>query len=393
MVTDGFTVNDPLYKAAVAVKSQSPAPRTFKIGRMDVPGAAVQTLQLTPTNTDEGVIQTVTVTAPDGTTTVISRTNGAAETVATIVTALQPLVNAVAGITATDDTTYVGVVSDDVEDLFNFSAFGGGLGVNDKTPDRGVTAALTAVRAEDDDWYCLLLDNNSEVDILAAAAAIEPLAKIFGCNTADLDVLNDVAGNVLEDLNGFSYKRTFCTYNGQAVLSYFAAGQAGERLSSDPGTSTWWGKTIVGQAADNLSATQRSNISGSKGNWYETVAQINIVQEGWMVVGEYIDIIRYIDFLTARIQERVFGVLANAEKVPFIDIGIDMIAAEVRGQLRLGETSSPPALVPGSSSVDVPALEDTETADRATRTLRDLDFQSQLAGAIHNVVIRGRLTV
>src|SRR5689334_2037846 len=54
MLDDGFDDDDALYKMAVALKSQSPCPKTFKVGRLAT--AFTQTIHIIPTITTEGYV-------------------------------------------------------------------------------------------------------------------------------------------------------------------------------------------------------------------------------------------------------------------------------------------------------------------------------------------------
>jgi hypothetical protein len=107
---------------------------------------------------------------------------------------------------------------------------------------------------------------------------------------------------------------------------------------------------------------------------------------------EYIDVIRFRDWLKVRIQERIFARLAAQNKIPFTDAGIAVIQAEVLGQLdegvSVGGLSNDPAptcLVPKASAVS--------TANKQARTLPDVRFTGTLAGAIHELEIDGVVSV
>ena len=240
MVSDGFGANDPIVRAAQRL-IQNPKVSQFKIGRRA--NAMSQDVLLTPNNTTEGFTVTLAVVSPDGTTTNISRINGAAETPTTIATALQPLIDAIVGLTCVDNTGSVSCTAA-AGDLFDYRGIAG-LEVKDETADPGIVADLTAIRAEDSGWYGLALDSNSKAEVAAAAGWAESEVLIAGFTSADEEVLDDLAGNIAETLNAAAYDRSFLLWN-RAVLSYAAAAWIGDRFPFDPGASTWKFKQLSG---------------------------------------------------------------------------------------------------------------------------------------------------
>jgi len=395
MTDDGWPATDPAVLMATKIASQNPKPAKWKIGkRVNV---FTQDVQITPINTDEFYEYAFDIVVGT-TTTSISYTNGGAETVATICTALQALINAVAGITATDNTTDVSVETDtdgDLVDYVSISDEPDNVQFKDITADPGIAADLTAIESVDPDgWYALLLDSNSEAEILASAAFIEARKKIFLTNTSDTEVVDNVVSNdVMSDLQSFAYARTAIIYSQARLLNWTGAGWAGNRLPSDPGSSTWAFKTIASVQVDgNLTGGQTSVIESKGGNVYRTIAGVNVTTFGITASGEYIDVTRFIDWLDARIKERIFGVLINNAKIPYTDVGVDLMRGQVLAQLNQGITAGGLAADP-APVVQAPKVADIDPADKANRILPDITFQATLAGAIHQLVISGVLSV
>lgn len=82
--------------------------------------------------------------------------------------------------------------------------------------DSDITAALTAIRAEDTDWFNLSSIKKVKADILEIAAENAGKGTQYGTSSEDADVVNGVAGNVLETLNGLGYDDTYYTYHHQS---------------------------------------------------------------------------------------------------------------------------------------------------------------------------------
>lgn len=395
MTDDGWPATDPAVLIATKIASQNPKPASWKIGKRTT--AFTQTLRLTPINTTDGFVYDFDIVVGI-TTTNINYVNGPAETVATIVTALQALIDAVAGISASDDVTWVTITHDTAGDLADFvriSEQPDDWQFADLTADPGIAADLAAIETVDPDgWYALLLDSNSQAEVLAAAAWIEARKKIFLCNTSDTEVVdNVVTTDVMSDLQSFAYARTAIIYSQARLLNWSGAAWAGNRLPSDPGSSTWAFKTLAAVQVDSkLTGGQVAVIESKGGNVYRTIAGVNVTTFGITASGEFIDVTRFIDWLDARIKERIFGVLINNPKIPYTDVGVDLMRAQVLAQLNQGITVGGLAADP-APVVTAPAVADIDPADKAARILPDIFFQATLAGAIHQLVISGVLSV
>jgi hypothetical protein len=386
--TAGVPTTHPLRRQVASLFGQSPRPQQVKIGKRAL--AHTQTIEFTPTDTTEGLVYTIRVQPPAAPAVTVTYTNGPAETVATIVTALQGLIDAIAGITATDNITEVSVAVDTPGDLFGYSQINRELQIENVTADPGVAADIVASELADPDWYALFLDSNGSAEIQAAAADIEARIKIFGGQSPDSDVSADVASNLFELLQTAAYARTFGLYSGEVAASYAATAWGGVALPRDPGSITWAFKELAGVPADPLNTTEMNNIIGLSGNHYTRTAGLNHTFDGRMFNGQFIDVQRTIDAITARIQERVFGLLFNSPKVPFTDPGIAQIRSAVAAVLLDFVNSGALARDP-FPTVTVPLAADVSAPNKANRILPDVDFQATLAGAIHSVTIAGRL--
>lgn len=390
MVDDGFSALGPIYRGAAKIFGQNPRPQTLKIGRKALP--TTQVVHVIPFNTTAGAVNSFTVVHPDGTETAVSYTNGGAETVATIVTALTALLAAIPDHVAVDSTTHV-TCTGTAGFLFDYKSVNiKTIKLFDASANPGVATDLAAIRAEDSDWYGLALDSNSEAEVLAAAAWAEAEKIIFGANTADHGAKDAViTTDVMSDLETAAYARTFCMWSG-SILSYAGAAWLGKCLPFDPGSETWAFKTLAGVAVDNLTTAEQTAIRNKTGNYYTEVAGVNITRPGWTAAGEFIDITRYVDFLGARLQENCFSLFVNNVKLPYTDASVDLVRAEILAQLRRGIAAGAIAADP-EPTVTAPKVADIAAADRAARHLPDVTFTAQLAGAIHSLTITGTLSI
>lgn len=392
-LADDFDSSSPVYAAAQAMLSQAPTVRSFKVGRL---GGAQQARVLTIIpEVRSSTVYTVTI---DGTE--FTFTSDADATLAEIIAGLVAAINAGSlPVTAADVTSTKITLTADVSGpdfLFDVGDISLWASIQDTSTSRGsaFTTALDDIEASDPDWYGLVLTRSNAAEILLAAAWVEARTKVLFANAINFgdavtaeDNLADNATNLLADLNTAGYDRTIALFSKHdADLS--AAALAGAILCRDPGSYTVKFKGLSGVQADNLTSTEKGLIEARKGNHYQTVAGIPIVQEGWASSGQFLDIQIFADWLDATLKEEIFAALSFNEKVPFTNAGIAMLEGVVRKVLQRG------VAVGGLASFETSVADvgDLSSVDKAARYLNSINFSGVLAGAIHKVRIVGKVT-
>jgi len=395
MTDAGWLVSDPGYIGAVDYFSQTPRPKTLKIGRRA--NKTVQSLKLTVTSAVTGEVYNITVAGVPLTYTVL-----VGATTTTVASAIELLTEAVAGVDSVSSTNTItlsatGAVPGVLIDLADWSP---NFLVEDITADPGIAADLIAIQAEDDGWYGLSIDSNSKAEVLAAAAFIEPLEKIFIYNTVDT-VCGDpaVTTDVMSSLKALSYMRTGGLYDQNRLLGFSGLAWMGNRFAgSDPGSDTWSYKTLVGVKVDtNVTAAQRAAIlstpttTGKNGNIYTLIENSGRTENGKAASGEWLDTVRFLDWLRSILRTGIAQLLFSNPKVPYTDTGIEAVVNVVKGALSRG------VAVGGLANdtpyvVTAPAAADVDPAVRQQRLLPNVTFTARLAGAIHIVQITGSVS-
>lgn len=382
MVTDGFATTDPEVAAVTALFSQNPRPTRAIVGRRENP--TDMSVKLTPIPKDSTQYD-VTING-----TVFSFVSDASATIAEIVTGLEVAINAGSEpVTATDNATDLQLDADVAGDLFTLVVDRALITQDDETLEAGIVADYLAIQADNDDFYAVLPTSHATLEIEALAVTIEAQKKIMLATSADDDILTGVG--LAADLKTAGFVRTIMMYHPKPH-QYGGAGWAGKLLPLDPGSATWKFKTIAGLDVVKLTETEQTNVLDENGNTYVEVAGISITCNGTSASGEFIDITRGIDEFEQRLQERIFGVLANLPKLPFTNQGIAVIEGEIRAQQQEAITNGVFAADP-APTVSVPDVLDVPTADKANRLLPDVGFTATLAGAIHAVEIDGTVSV
>lgn len=246
-----------------------------------------------------------------------------------------------------------------------------------------------------------LTEFKDAADIQAAIAWTEAQEKVFAFEYTDIDTC---------PVTNFSYFRSFGIFSGNAD-GYEADEQPKENefaglawmakcFGYDPGTETWHLKELATIVPSVLSADEKKKLEELGINSFRRYAGSNITFGGRMLSGEWIDVIRFRDWLKAEMQTNVFNALKVNRKVPFTDGGIGLIEGQMEATLKKGqdiggiapsEYDADDNEIPGYKTT-VPLAADLTEAERKSRKLSGCRYAARLAGAIHAVEIQGNLT-
>ena len=262
------------------------------------------------------------------------------------------------------------------------------------TADADWTASLSAIAAEEDDWYFFIITSDTEADVLAASAYAETNTKLYFYSSNNADIVDGtVDTDIASQIQALNRDRSIGIYNPFTVGEriYPESAWPGEAGPYTPGSQTWAYKTLSGVASYALTSAQRTAAFAKNCNIYTRVAGVDVTEEGKVASGEWIDIIRGTDQLEARIQENIFAELSQIRKIPYTDEGVSIISNLIRAAM--SESARADFLVEDSIEINVPNVADVNPNDRADRLLPDVSFSATLQGAVHKTSIRGTLSV
>lgn len=380
-------------RAAAKFFGQNPRGEKLKIGRRAL--AMSQTFKVTPVTTTEGFVHKLEITTPANVKSTVSHTNGAAETVENIIDQLKIAIDALSlDLTVTDNITDMDIDANNAGELFDLEDKSdtrpGNVTIKNTTADPGIATDLAAISAVDADWYWAFIDSNSEAEGLAAAAYFNALTVMFATDSFDNEIDDvSVTDDYFSDLETQAYARVFGV-RGKNTLSFAGAAACGRIAPFTPGEFNIFLKTLEGVTVMDLSGTQITNINNKTGNHYTELGGLNVFREAKTFKGEFIDVQPLVDYITARVQERVFAAIQAADKFAYDDKHVDLIKGIIKGVLeeRVGR-----GLREGTTQVTAPLVANVATADRAARLLPDVKFQAELDGAIHKTNVTGTLSV
>ncbi len=253
------------------------------------------------------------------------------------------------------------------------------------------TATLSRAESENG-WYVALAAGIDEEDFEDMAEWTEAREKMFGYSYKDPD--SNPVTNV--------YYRTFGICYGDDTGSgdpYKHIAMAVRFLSYDAGSETWVNKSLASVSTSNFTDTEIDTIDKDPASYYIQVGDTGLVQGGKVRAGEWIDVIRFRDWLKNDMQLRILNLLVKRPKVPYTDKGIGLVRNQMIASLKEGtrrggiaedQYNSDDELIPGFTT-SVPLAADLSDTQRKSRILEDCTFSAILAGAIHVVNVTGSL--
>ncbi len=277
---------------------------------------------------------------------------------------------------------------------------GGGSDTEEPKVWENIQTTLSRAKAEAGFYGICLVGFRDPETIEGAVAWAEANEKLFAFEYLDPDAC---------PVKNLSFYRSFGLYSGEAdgyeegeqpaKNQYAALAWMAKCFGYDPGTETWHLKELASIVPSALSTARKKELEEKHINTFRRYAGCNVTFGGYTLAGEWIDVIRFRDWLKAEMQINVFNALKTNRKVPYTDAGIGLIEGKMEETLLKGQTIGGIAeneydeenLVPGFT-VTVPRATSLTEAERKSRKLPGCRFTARLAGAIHATEIEGYLS-
>jgi hypothetical protein len=394
-------VNAPEYLAAQSIAAQSPRPSQFAVSAVLAPKVITDNAGTFTAGSIVAIINGTTVTQAFSTDKDTTMAALAAQIQALSTVATCAYVSGSHTITITPEANTPLSVSVSVAGITGTMT----VAITSGTEMETYTQALNNIILYDNDWYGLVACERDSADIQLIAAWVEANTKIFMTTSADANIV-DVSDSsdttsIAAILKASTRLRSGVIYHASAATDYIEAGYLANKLCRTPGSYTAMFKNISGPALSSLTTTQTTNARAKNVTIYQSISGIPMTREGKMASGEYLDVVHFIDWFSARMAEGVFGLLAREPKVPFTPEGIAAIRAEME---KVGEEGIEAGGLSktlydedtkeqiGGFFVTMPLFSSVSANDKRTRTLNNVKFTGFLSGAIHLVAITGTIT-
>jgi hypothetical protein len=345
-ITDaGALVTSSVYKQAAAAFGQDPRPEAVVIGRRT--RASTQVIKLTPQYTVVGYKYAFTVVEQGGTSTDISYTVLSGDDAAAIATAIAALLDALGSVVATATSTVI-TATTTAGQLANYKNLPNPskMLVQDAATDPGIAADLTEIESEATEaklsYYGVAVDHACKAINAEVAAWVETRSLFFVPRLSDSACVDSGSTtDGMATLKASAYKKTMGPiFAMRATNDYRDAAFLGVILTRTPGAYTGAFKLLVGIDPDPLLPSQSSALEAKNGTSYHEISGVNVTFETKTCVGEFADIPIFAEFLSARIQERVFGRFVTTDKTDYSDLGASMVKQLVQSELN-DNVSSP----------------------------------------------------
>lgn len=260
------------------------------------------------------------------------------------------------------------------------------------------TSALDSIlNAGHTGWYYLIPSVRDDEVRAALVDWIKSQRRLLVFGNADTETPADFIAKVQSDFLG---ERVVACYHAanESSGSYLEAALVGWIGGRYPATAAWFHAKLEGVAENNINystlvALEDANII----SWWKTPVGIWVTSGGKTTGGEWCDIVVALDFIEARIKERVWSLLVDRDRIPYTQEGIDLLAHAVLSELYYlarspyGIIATDPAGRP-YAVVYPPKREEIDPLEVRNRRIPDLRFEATVAGAVKTVVINGLVT-
>jgi len=254
-----------------------------------------------------------------------------------------------------------------------------------------IESDLNTLTASDKEFYALLIASDADPDIKSALSYVNANSMLGFFKTNDvLAETPSETESLAYDLNQSNEDRAVLIYQQYSQrLEQADAGLAGIGLPQIVGSITWKFKQPVGVSPVIVSDGSNAELISKKVNLVVRTNSANFTKEGTCASGEFIDIIRGIDWLEARIQENILSLKLNNRKIPYTADGLALISNSIRQVLRLGVNNG----LLATFQITLPEIADISSVDRINRVLKGVTFVATLQGAVHKTEITGTVSV
>ncbi|MDR3165435.1 MAG: DUF3383 domain-containing protein [Synergistaceae bacterium] len=249
-------------------------------------------------------------------------------------------------------------------------------------------------------WYVICPAGIDESEFETIAEWTEAQTKLFAFTWLSKDV--PVTTGIYYRTMGWYGKVTETQSAADVPVSnrYVHVAAVAKCLAYSAGSETWKFKQLASVVPSELTSTKSDALEAAHLNCYAEYGGRNITMNGQVTAGEWIDVIRFRDWLQDDMQYRIYNLLIMNTKVPYTNPGIALVENQMIASLKAGQAAGGIApdefdsngnLNPGYT-VTVPNSMDLSASQKASRALTGCKFSARLAGAIHAVTVNGELT-
>ncbi|QHR67985.1 putative structural protein [Escherichia phage mistaenkt] len=399
-VAEDFDESTAAYKAAKQLWSQTPKVTQLYIGRR-----AMQYTVSIPDEVTESTDYSLTIAVGGGVSQPYQHTAQADDTALIVLTQFKGQIEADPtikddvniNVTGTGSSATMIVTKAGDNDFVKVTSTTSSVSIAGTTADTAASA-LAAIETYSTDWYFISAEDRTAQFVLAMASEIQARKKIFFTANSDVAALQGTelasASDVPAQLAKSMYTRTVCLWHHSASYDYPEMAYIAYGAPYDAGSIAWGNAQLTGIEASLQPANQRPLTSIQKSaldvrhcNFIDLDGGVPVVRRGITSGGEWIDIIRGVDWLESDLKTSLRDLLINQKggKITYDDTGITRIRQVIETSLQRAVNRN----FLSSYTVNVPKASQVALADKKARILKDVTFAGILAGAILDVDLKG----
>ena len=284
----------------------------------------------------------------------------------------------------------------------------------------GMQTQLNAIMAADNNWYFITIDAalRDDAAVSGLIAWAEANKKIAMIDSNDVNMENAADETNIAALHKGEVERSAVFYHPSALAAEYpavsmAAYMATRNFDESKSAYTLKIKNLPGISASNLGtdavnavtgftpSVGQSVATGHLANCYVNLGGRNMVIEGSMLSPNvFLDEIHTSDWIVARTEEELLGILMNNARVPYTDEGMQQLASAARIVMQRGviagivDKDIDPLTGDYSPSyiITIPSVFDVPESQRQARIAPAIEVRFRYAGAVHFATISYQMT-
>lgn len=399
-VAEDFDENSAAYKAAKQLWSQTPKVTQLYIGRR-----AMQYTVSIPDEVTESTDYSLTVAVGGGVSQPFQYTAQSDDTAEVVLTQFKTQIeanpalkdNVTVSVSGSAGSATMIITKAGENDFVKVTTTAQTLSISATTAD-SASVALAAIETYSTDWYFIATQDRTSQFVTAMASEIQARRKIFFTASNDVKALQGTelasATDVPAQLAKSKYTRTVCLWHHTASFDYPEMAYIAYGAPYDAGSIAWGNAQLTGVAASMqpankrpLTSIQKSALDARSCNFIDLDGGVPVVRRGITSGGEWIDIIRGVDWLESDLKTSLRDLLINQKggKITYDDTGITRVRQVIETSLQRAVNRN----FLSTYTVTVPKASQVSLADKKARILKDITFHGILAGAILDVDLKG----
>lgn len=260
----------------------------------------------------------------------------------------------------------------------------------------------------DNDWYYLMTDRDEDEYVSALAkfaeasepteaelgAGVEDHRKFYMGQTSNKDFASVTArAAVIYTDKDFLNEEPDASYTGNVAPFYPNSVTWKFKRPQDGNAPTSAGIKLI--SLPKLTESERDQLLENHVNFLTEEYKRQYVKDGTCLNGEFIDVVLGGDWVANRMRNLLYDILLENATINYDDAGFGLVATAVLQALAeavdLGIIAKDPESKAGVFTVNVPKYSESTEEQRRNRTMPDITWEAQLAGAVHQVKSKGAL--